>query len=109
MRLGGRDVTLSEESKVYQLYKGSRLMDGRGMIRERFRHRYELNPKYREKLESGGLIFSGWAPNQPIMQVLELMDHPFFIGVQYHPEFTSRPLAPNPLFLGFAEACSIGC
>ena len=80
-------------------------MDGRGTIRERFRHRYELNPDYRAVLEEHGLVFSGWAPNQPIMQILELPDHPFFVGVQYHPEFTSRPMAPNPLFTGFVEAC----
>ena len=105
MRLGGLDIELREDSRVYELYRGSRLMNSHGLVRERFRHRYELNPKYRDTLESGGLVFSGWAPNQPIMQALELEDHPFFIGVQYHPEFTSRPSEPNPLFVGFMEAC----
>ena len=105
MRLGGMDIVLKNDSQVYELYRGSRLLDGRGMIRERFRHRYELNPDYRKMLEDGGLVFSGWAPNQPIMQVLELPGHPFFIGVQYHPEFTSRPMYPNPLFYGFVKAC----
>ena len=105
MRLGGMDIVLKNDSLVYELYRGSRLLDGRGMIRERFRHRYELNPDYRKMLEDGGLVFSGWAPNQLIMQVLELPAHPFFIGVQYHPEFTSRPMYPNPLFFGFVKAC----
>ena len=105
MRLGGRDIAIKEGSIAHRLYQGSRLMDGRGTIRERFRHRYELNPDYRAVLEEHGLVFSGWAPNQPIMQILELPDHPFFVGVQYHPEFTSRPMAPNPLFTGFVEAC----
>ena len=105
MRLGGMDIILKKESQVYSLYQGSRLLDGKGMIRERFRHRYELNPEYRDQLEKAGLVFSGWAPKQTIMQVLELPDHPFFIGVQYHPEFTSRPMYPNPLFHGFVQAC----
>ena len=81
-------------------------MDETGRIRERFRHRYEFNPAYRELLESNGMLFSGWAPKQPIMQVLELPDKRFHIGVQYHPEFTSRPKEPNPLFLGFVRACA---
>ena len=110
MRLGGRDVAIRAGTKAYALYRKSRLFDpDRGIARERFRHRYELNPKYREILESHGLEFSGWAPDQPVMQILELTDHPFFIGTQYHPEFTSRPLSPNPLFLGFIEACIEAC
>ena len=105
MRLGGRDVVIKENTKVHALYTGSTLISSNGMVRERFRHRYELNPVYKDRLEGKGLIFSGWAPNQPIMQILELSDHPFFVGVQYHPEFTSRPMAPNPLFSGFVKAC----
>ncbi|MBT3272731.1 MAG: CTP synthase [Spirochaetales bacterium] len=105
MRLGGRDVELIKDSRTGALYIGSRLMENNGMIRERFRHRYELNPDYRSALEVKGLVFSGWAPKQPIMQVLELPEHRFFVGVQYHPEFTSRPTAPNPLFHGFMKAC----
>ncbi|MBN1686540.1 MAG: CTP synthase, partial [Spirochaetales bacterium] len=105
MRLGGRDVCVRKDSRAHTLYLGTRLMNPAGVVRERFRHRYELNPAYRDLLEENGLIFSGWAPNQPIMQILEIADHPFFIGVQYHPEFTSRPMSPNPLFKGFVEAC----
>ena len=75
------------------------------MVRERFRHRYEVNPDFIEKLESKGMVFSGRHSKHPIMQILELKEHPFFVGTQFHPEFTSKPLAPNPLFLGFVRAC----
>ena len=105
MRLGGQDIIVKAGTKAFALYRDNRLMLSGGVVRERFRHRYELNPSYREILEENGLVFSGWAPNQPIMQILEITDHPFFIGVQYHPEFTSRPMTPNPLFRGFIEAC----
>lgn len=98
MRLGRRVVALQAGSRVAELYAAQQ-------AGERFRHRYELNPLYREVFENGGMVFSGWAPEQPIMQVAELPDHPFFIGVQYHPEFTSRPGRPNPLFRGFVAAC----
>lgn len=106
MRLGGRDVMIRPGSRAHELYQGSRLFNREsGTVHERFRHRYELNPEYRELLEASGLTFPGWAPDQPIMQILELPDHPFFIGTQYHPEFTSRPLSPHPLFAGFIDAC----
>ncbi|MFH1053939.1 MAG: CTP synthase (glutamine hydrolyzing) [Candidatus Woesearchaeota archaeon] len=99
MRLGGRDIEVVKDSQVYHIY------GKKTMVRERFRHRFEFNPKYKEQFEQKGLIFSGKAPNQPIMQFLELKDHPFFIGIQAHPEFTSRPLRPNPLYNGFIKAC----
>ena len=72
----------------------------------RFRHRYEVNPAYIERLEGGGLVFSGKAPAYPIMQVLELPcdRHPFFVATQAHPELTSRPLRPQPLFVGLVRA-----
>ena len=98
MRLGRHPVTLQAGSRVAALY-GAQQAD------ERFRHRYEFNPLYREVIEDGGMVFSGWAPGQPIVQVAELPDHPFFLGVQFHPEFTSRPVRPNPLFHGFVAAC----
>jgi CTP synthase len=63
-----------------------------------------VNLKYIEALEKHGMLFSGHAPQKKIMQIMELPGHPFFIGSQYHPEFTSRPLKPNPLYLGFAKA-----
>ena len=98
MRLGGRDVEVRKGTLAHKLY-------GKDSVRERFRHRYEVNPDYIKRLEGNGMIFSGRAPNQPIMQILELAGHPFFVGVQFHPEFTSKPLEPNPLFRGFIEAC----
>jgi CTP synthase len=63
-----------------------------------------VNPDYIERLRKGGLVFSGKAPGQPIMQILELPDHPFFVGTQSHPEFTSRPLSPSPFYLGLVAA-----
>jgi CTP synthase len=98
MRLGGRDIEIMPGTKVAALY------GGKMVIRERFRHRYEVDPKYIETFEKNGLIFSGKAPNVLIMQFLELKDHPFFVGTQAHPCFTSRPLSPSPLFMGLVKA-----
>jgi CTP synthase len=70
----------------------------------RFRHRYEVDPRYIERLEEAGLVFSGKAPNQPIMQILELPSHPYFLGTQAHPCLTSRPLRPQPMFVGLVAA-----
>jgi CTP synthase len=100
MRLGGKDVELRPGSLA------SRLFDNAKSVRLRFRHRYEVDPKYVEALEGKGMVFSGKHPTQPIMQVLELPQsvHPYFIGTQAHPELTSRPLRPQPLFLGFVRA-----
>lgn len=98
MRLGGRDIEIKKDTKTYEIYKSEK-------IRGRFRHRFECNPKYIEVFENNGLIFSGKAPNQPIMQILELKDHPFFMATQFHPEFTSKPLKPSPLYIAFIEAC----
>jgi CTP synthase len=97
MRLGGKDVEIISGTKAYQLY-------GKSRARERFRHRYECNPKYIETLEKHGLVFSGKHPEFPIMQILELPEHPFFMATQYHAEFTSKPLEPNPMFYGFLQA-----
>jgi len=98
MRLGGKDVELTKGSVAAELY-------GKLKIRERFRHRYEVNPDYIDRIQKAGMVFSGKAPNQPIMQVMEIPSHPFFVGTQFHPELSSRPFAPNPLFLGFVKAC----
>lgn len=99
MRLGGRDVSVKKDTLAYKFY------GNQTSIRERFRHRYECNPEYIEKLEKNGMVFSGKAPEYQIMQILELPKHKFFVGTQYHPEFTSRPLKPNPLFFNFIKAC----
>jgi len=100
MRLGGQDVKIRPDTLA------SRLFDGAELIRQRFRHRYEVDPEYIEALEAAGMIFSGRHPAHPIMQILELpgQTHPFFIGGQFHPELTSRPLRPNPMFTGLVAA-----
>jgi CTP synthase len=100
MRLGGKDVELKPGTLAAKLF------DNRKSTRLRFRHRYEVDPKYIDVLERHGLVFSGKHPTQPIMQILELpqQDHPFFVGTQAHPELTSRPLRPSPLFMGFVRA-----
>lgn len=98
MRLGGKDVEIKPKTKAAKLFGDA------DSVRMRFRHRYEVDPKYIEKLESHGLVFSGKAPNQPIMQILELPDHPYFIATQAHPCLTSRPLEPQPMFAGLVSA-----
>src|SRR3989344_610277 len=97
MRLGGRVIEVKKGTMAHRLY-------GSLKVRERFRHRYECNPEYIEAFEKKGIVFSGKAPDYPIMQIMELPGHPFFLGTQFHPEFTSRPLRPNPLYVGFVEA-----
>ena len=100
MRLGGRDMV------VHPSTLASRLFNAAPEIRMRFRHRYEVDPQYIERLEAGGMIFSGKAPDYPIMQILELPTdvHPYFIATQAHPEFQSRPLRPHPMFAGLVQA-----
>jgi CTP synthase len=73
-------------------------------IAERHRHRYELNNEFRQQLWDDGLTFSGLSPDGRLVEAAELTDRPFFVGVQYHPEFKSRPTRPHPLFLGLVEA-----
>ena len=98
MRLGGRDIELRTQTLAWELF-------GRAnSVRMRFRHRYEVDPRYIERLEKAGLVFSGKAPNQPIMQILELPSHPYFCGTQAHPCLTSRPLKPQPMFVGLVAA-----
>ena len=100
MRLGGRDLQVKPGTLA------SRLFHGASETRMRFRHRYEVDPQYIEQLEAGGMIFSGRAPDYPIMQILELPQdvHPYFVGTQAHPEFQSRPLYPQPMFAGLVRA-----
>ncbi len=97
MRLGGREVELKEGTIAAKLHGNEK------KIRRRFRHRFECNPEYIEQFEKAGIVFSGKAPNVPIMQILELPTHAYFIAVQFHPEFTSRPLHPDELFLEFVR------
>jgi len=100
MRLGGKEIELVPGTMAAELF-------GNAMnVRLRFRHRYEVDPQYIPTLEEHGMIFSGKHPTQPLMQILELPreTHPFFIGTQAHPELTSRPLRPSPLFMGLCKA-----
>jgi CTP synthase len=99
MRLGGHDVIIKKGTKAYEIYKKTR-------IRERFRHRWEFVPKYKEIIERDGFVFSGHDESGEIMQILEIKNHPFFMATQFHPEFTTRVLKPNPLFLNFVKAAS---
>ncbi|MES2137087.1 MAG: CTP synthase [Pseudomonadota bacterium] len=97
MRLGAYPAKLDGNSVVHSIY-------GKELISERHRHRYEVNIHYRDALESGGLIFSGMSPDDQLPEIVERPDHPWFIGVQFHPELKSRPFEPHPLFAGFIEA-----
>ena len=97
MRLGAYNAVLSEGSRVAQAY-------GTCNIEERHRHRYEVDIKYREQLEAKGLIFSGMSPDGKLPEIVEVKDHPWYIGVQFHPELKSKPFAPHPLFRDFVRA-----
>jgi CTP synthase len=100
MRLGNYPCVLASRSIAQRLY------DGAPLIRERHRHRYEVNPAYVPDLEKNGLRISGRSPDGMLAEIIELPQHPFFIASQFHPEFTSRPFHPNPLFLGFLKAAA---
>ena len=97
MRLGAYPAKLDGNSVVRSIY-------GEDLISERHRHRYEVNVHYRERLEKGGLLFSGMSPDGQLPEIVERPEHPWFIGVQFHPELKSRPFAPHPLFAGFIKA-----
>jgi CTP synthase len=100
MRLGAYACRLAEGSKVAEIY-------GEGLdISERHRHRYEVNIDYRERLEAAGLIFSGMSPDGVLPEIVELRDHPWFVGVQFHPELKSQPFQPHPLFASFIQAAT---
>jgi CTP synthase len=97
MRLGAYPALLGRGSKVAQIYDGLE-------ISERHRHRYEVNTNYKDRLEQHGMRFSGMSPDGLLPETIEYADHPWFIGVQFHPELKSRPFAPHPLFASFVEA-----
>ena len=97
MRLGAYEAQLSGNSHVAQIYDAT-------VIQERHRHRYEVNVAYRERLENEGLVFSGMSPDGLLPEIVERPDHPWFIGVQFHPELKSRPFDPHPLFADFVRA-----
>lgn len=98
MRLGSYPCRVEPGSRIADIYGGER------EINERHRHRFEVNVKYRQRLEDAGLKFSGMSPDKRLPEIVELRDHPWYIGVQFHPELKSRPFAPHPLFTSFVRA-----
>lgn len=97
MRLGGHNVLIQKGTKAYEIFNND-------VIRRRFRHRYEVNPEFVPLLENHGMVFSGRADGEDIVQVMELPDHPYFVASQFHPELTSKLEAPSPLFFHFIRA-----
>jgi CTP synthase len=97
MRLGLYEANLKKNSLIQKIYKSKSIM-------ERHRHRYEVNISYKDEFEKNGMIFSGLSPDKKLPEIIELKNHPWFIGVQFHPEFKSRPLSPHPLFSSFIKA-----
>jgi len=100
MRLGLYQAKLNDHSLIKNIYKSK-------FIKERHRHRYEVNINYKDEFEKKGLMFSGISPDNKLPEIIELKNHPWFIGVQFHPEFKSRPLSPHPLFSSFIKAAKI--
>ena len=97
MRLGAYEAVLEPGSRVADIYGSLR-------ISERHRHRYEVNTRYRERLEGKGITFSGMSPDGLLPEIIEIGEHPWYIGVQFHPELKSRPFEPHPLFRSFVGA-----
>ena len=97
MRVGAYECELKPDSQVHKIYNQLH-------ISERHRHRYEINIEYKDILEKAGLLFSGFSPGGHLPEIVELVDHPWFIGVQFHPELKSRPFSPHPLFSAFVQA-----
>ncbi len=100
MRLGAYDCEIVPGTKAESIY-------GKGPISERHRHRYELNMAYREEMEKAGMVFSGLSPKGHLPEIVELKDHPWFVAVQFHPEFKSRPFAAHPLFASYIRAAMV--
>ncbi|MCK5555561.1 MAG: CTP synthetase, partial [Alphaproteobacteria bacterium] len=97
MRLGAYHTNLVAGTKVHKIYNAN-------VISERHRHRYEVNTAYRKQLEDSGVIFCGMSLDGRLPEIIELKDHPWFIGVQFHPELKSKPFDPHPLFISFIKA-----
>lgn len=97
MRLGSQPAKLAIGSKAAEAY-------GRELIDERHRHRYEFNNNYRTQFEDAGMVFSGTRPDGGLVEIIEVPSHPWFLAVQFHPEFKSKPLQAHPLFAGFVAA-----
>ena len=99
MRLGLYPCSLSPGSQAQEAYD----LD---MVEERHRHRFEFKNAYREEMTGKGMVFSGESPDGRLVEIVELADHPYMLGTQFHPEFLSRPTKPHPLFVGFLKAVS---
>ena len=97
MRLGAQPTRLDHGSKAYECY-------GTDFISERHRHRYEFNNVYRQQYLAHGVAFAGTSPDETLVEIMEIPSHPWFVAVQFHPEFKSKPIAAHPLFAGFVSA-----
>lgn len=97
MRLGSYPCALKSESLSRKLY-------GKANLDERHRHRFEVNNRYRKRFEENGMLIAGTSPDEELVEVIEIPQHPFFIASQFHPEFKSKPFSPHPLFEGFIGA-----
>jgi CTP synthase len=97
MRLGSYDCKLKENTMAHEAYQEE-------LVEERHRHRFELNNDFREALEEKGLIISGTSPDDFLVEIVEIKDHPWFLGCQFHPEFKSRPNRAHPIFVSFMQA-----
>ena len=97
MRLGTYPCKILDNTHAQEIYKNE-------IVYERHRHRYEVNNKYRKELEKNGLIISGVSPDDDLVEMVELKEHPFFVASQFHPEFKSRPWDPAPMFNSFIKA-----
>ena len=97
MRLGSFPCDIQAKTKAFQVYKANKIF-------ERHRHRYEFNNKFKDLLQKRGLVTSGICKERNLVEIIELPDHPWFVGVQFHPEFKSRPMEPHPLFKSFVKA-----
>jgi CTP synthase len=98
MRLGAYDCLLTKGSNAYNSYKTIN-------IQERHRHRFEFNNNYKDELEKAGMIATGINQEKNLVEIVEIPSHPWFVGVQFHPEYKSTVVNPHPLFCGFIEAC----
>ncbi len=100
IRLGAWPCKIKKNTKLWEIYK-------KDLVMERHRHRYEFNNKYKTKFEKAGFIISGASPDGKLVEAIELKDHKFFVGTQFHPEYISRPLSPHPIFISFLEASMV--
>ena len=99
MRLGAYPCLLKKGTLAYSEYKTEE-------IQERHRHRFEFTLRFKKDFEKKGMVFSGYSPDETLMEIIEVKNHPWFVGVQYHPEFQSKPISPHPLFAGFIKAAN---